>query len=86
MRTTIFVVGGLQATLLLAAALSLLFGGADPAGQALGSAWTALAAIAVAVCVIPALILAWNDRLLPLALALSLAALLTFAVLLAYAI
>ncbi|HYD14771.1 MAG TPA: hypothetical protein VEA77_00080 [Hyphomicrobium sp.] len=86
MSTTIFVVGGLQAMLLLAAIASLLFGGADPAGQALGEAWTALAAIAVAVCVIPALILAWNDRLLPLALALSLAALLTFAVLLAYAI
>jgi hypothetical protein len=86
MRVAIFVIAGLQAALLLAAVLSLLFGGADPAGQALGEAYTALAAIAVGACVVPALALAWSHRLLPLALMLSLAAPLALAVLIAYAI
>jgi hypothetical protein len=86
MRTAVLILAGFQAVLLLAAVSSLLFGGADPAGQALGEAYTTLATIAVAVFVVPAIVLALKNRLLPLALALSLAAPLALATLIAYAI
>ena len=46
MRITVFVIAGLQAALILAALMSVLFGDNDPAGRALGSAYTTLAALA----------------------------------------
>jgi hypothetical protein len=73
MRRTTLVLAGIQAALLLAALASLLFGDNDPAGRALGQAWTSLGGIAFAAVVVPALVLAWQNRLLPLALALALA-------------
>lgn len=85
MRTSVFVLAGIQIALLLLAVSSLVFGDADPAGQALGEAWTSLAAMAVAACVVPALVLAVKNRALPLALALALAAPVTLAALLAFA-
>lgn len=85
MRIAVLILAGLQAVLLLAAVSSLLFGGSDPAGQALGEAYTTLAALAFAAVVVPALVLAAKNRLLPLALALSLAAPLALAVLITVA-
>lgn len=73
MRTAIFVIAGIQAALILAGLASVLFGDNDAAGRALGEAWMSLAAIAFSVVVAPALVLAWTNRLLPLALALALA-------------
>jgi len=73
MRTATFILAGLQAAALLAAAASVLFGDNDPAGRALGQAWTSLAAIAFFVVVVPAVVLAWRDRMLPLAVLLALA-------------
>jgi hypothetical protein len=73
MRMATLVIAGLQAAALLAALASLLFGDNDPAGRALGQAWTSLGGIAFAAVVVPALVLAWRNRLLPLALALALA-------------
>ncbi len=53
--------------------MSVLFGDNDPAGRALGSAYTTLAALAFAAVVGPALMLAYWNRWLGLALGLALA-------------
>lgn len=86
MRIATLIIAGIQAAAILAGFASVLFGDNDPAGRALGQAWTSLAAIAFVAVVLPALCLAWMNRLVPLALALALAGPLALAGLLAYAV
>jgi hypothetical protein len=86
MRIAVFIIAGLQAALILAALVSVLFGDNDPAGRALGSAYTTLAALAFAAVVGPALVLAYQNRWLGLALGLALAGPVALAVLVAYAV
>jgi hypothetical protein len=86
MRITVFVIAGLQAAAILAALMSVLFGDNDPAGRALGSAYTTLAALAFAAVVGPALMLAYWNKWLGLALGLALAGPVAITVLVAYAV
>jgi hypothetical protein len=86
MRITVFVIAGLQAAAILAALMSVLFGDNDPAGRALGSAYTTLAAIAFAAVVGPALMLAYWNKWLGLALGLALAGPVAITVIVAYAV
>jgi hypothetical protein len=86
MRITVFVIAGLQAAAILAALMSVLFGDNDPAGRALGSAYTTLAALTFAAVVGPALMLAYWNKWLGLALGLALAGPVAITVLVAYAV
>jgi hypothetical protein len=86
MRITVFVIAGLQAAAILAALMSVLFGDNDPAGRALGSAYTTLAAIAFAAVVGPALMLAYWNKWLGPALGLALAGPVAITVIVAYAV
>ena len=79
MKTAIFFFAGVQ--VLILAILMLNAGGSDHAGNAMESAFLAVAAIALALCLIPAVLLARADKALPWALALTAAPLLLILIL-----
>ena len=61
---------GVMETIALAAFAGLMLQSSDPLGASIGRGVTMLMAAPYAVCTVPAMVLAWRNRLLPLALAL----------------
>lgn len=73
-RILILLSGGLEAVLGLGFSAMFLTGSSNPLGSSIAQGIATLIAVPLLVCVLPALLLAWRDRVLPLAAVLSLAA------------
>lgn len=76
MRLSILILAGMELLLLVAGIVKLSLGGigSDQAGQAMGLAYAVIGAVIATLLLVPALILAYHDRLLWLALTLALLA------------
>ena len=72
MRKAIFIICGIQATICLVYLIAAFTISSDAAGEGMARGFALIGSIAVAIFIIPAVLLAWSNKALKLALGLSL--------------